>query len=216
MLKLGKMQTLKIARRKEFGAYLEDEEGHAVLLPEKEVPENAQPGDPVTVFLYRDSDDRLISTIRKPLMCVGDVARVQVQDVTGIGAFVDIGLEKDVLLPHREMLRELKKGEFIEVYLYVDHTDRLAATMYTKRHLGAHRVESKEVKKYHYDNDAEMVLNRLTEKFNGHLSYTDKTVEPEQIMQDFGISKAAFKRSIGKLMKEGKVKVTKSSIFRIF
>ncbi|HCS66835.1 MAG TPA: RNA-binding protein, partial [Oribacterium sp.] len=107
MIELGKMQTLKIAREKDFGVYLEDADGASVLLPKKQVPAGKTIGDTLTVFVYKDSSDRLIATTRKPLMEVGEIAKVIVKDVTKIGAFVDIGLERDVLLPYREMRYEL-------------------------------------------------------------------------------------------------------------
>ncbi|MDD6282116.1 MAG: S1-like domain-containing RNA-binding protein [Oribacterium sp.] len=216
MIQLGKTQKLRIAREKDFGVYLEDAEGNSVLLPKKQVPKGKQIGDEISVFVYKDSRDRMISTTRKPIMEVGDIARVIVTDVNDIGAFVSIGLEKDVLIPHHEMRYEPKKGESVEVYLYEDKSHRLAATMYTKKHENAKHIEGSEIRTYHYEQDADRVLGILREKFDGHVPYTDKTVEPEQILQDFGISKAAFKRSIGKLLKDGKIKITKASIFCIY
>ncbi len=216
-MELGKIQKLKIARKKDFGVYLTDEAGEeSVLLPEKQVPNGSEIGDELEVFLYNDSSDRMIATTKKPIMQVGEIARVEVMDVTKIGAFVNIGLEKDVLIPHREMRYELKKGEQIEVYLYVDKSGRLAATMYTKKHEEAEHINSAEIKTYHYEQNADDVLRILNEKFEGHVPYTDKTVEAEQILTDFGMSKAAFKRAVGKLLKEGKIKITKTSIFCIY
>ena len=123
MLKLGEMQELRIAREKDFGVYLEDREGEAVLLPEKQVPNGKGVGDLVTVFVYKDSKDRFIATTRKPLLQVGEVARVTVSDVNRIGAFIDIGLEKDVLIPHREMRYELKKGDSVCLLYTSDAAD---------------------------------------------------------------------------------------------
>lgn len=216
MLKLGEMQELRIAREKDFGVYLEDREGEAVLLPEKQVPNGKGIGDLVTVFVYKDSKDRFIATTRKPLLQVGEVARVTVSDVNRIGAFIDIGLEKDVLIPHREMRYELKKGDSVEVYLYVDRSNRLAATTYTKKHEEARHIDANAVKTYRYEKGAEELLRLLTEKFEGHVPYTDKTVTAEQVLADFGMSKAAFKRAVGKLLKEGRIKITKSAIFCIY
>lgn len=213
-MELGKMQTLRIVRVKEFGAYLSDEtEAEAVLLPGKLLPEGKGVGDTLEVFLYRDSQDRMIATTVRPVLEVGTIGKVEVKDVTPIGAFVDIGLEKDVLVPHREMRYEPKKGEYIEVYLYIDRSGRLAASMYTMKHTDAVRVEDREIRQYHYDRNAELVLKLLKEKYDGHVPYTDKTVQSQQILQDFGLSKAAFKRALGKLLKEEKVKITKTSIF---
>ena len=216
MIALGKTQSLKIAREKDFGVFLEDGEGTSVLLPKKQVPNGKTIGDEISVFIYKDSRDRLIATTRKPLMEVGDIAKVTVQDVTKIGAFVDIGLERDVLLPYHEMRYEVKKGDTVEVYLYEDHSNRLAATMYTKKHEDATVIKNDEIKTYHYEQNADEVLTILKEKFGGHVPYTDKTVQPDEIQRDFGMSKAAFKRSVGKLLKEGKIKITKTSIFCLY
>ncbi len=212
-MEIGKVQKLKLAREKDFGVYLEDSEGASVLLPKKQVPEGAKEGDEITVFVYKDSKDRLIATTRKPLAEVGDIARLEVKDITSIGAFVSIGLDRDVLLPYHEQRYEVKKGDQVEVYLYVDHSDRLAATMYTKKHTDAHVVEGAEMKTISYEQNAEEVLRILEEKFEGHVPYTDKTVQPDEIQHDFGMSKAAFKRAVGKLLKDGKIKITKTSIF---
>lgn len=216
MIELGKIQTLKITREKDFGVYLEDSEGASVLLPKKQVPNGKNIGDEISVFIYKDSRDRLIATTKKPLMVVGDIAKVMVKDVTTIGAFIDIGLERDVLLPYHEMRYEVKKGDTVEVYLYVDHSSRLAATMYTKKHEEATVIKNDEIKTYFYEQNADEVLAILKEKFGGHVPYTDKTVQPDEIQRDFGMSKAAFKRAVGKLLKEGKIKITKTSIFCLY
>ena len=213
MLKLGKTQKLRIGREKDFGVYLEDSEGESVLLPIRQLPAGKKVGDELLVFVYRDSRDRLIATTETPLMEVGEVARVRVSDITPIGAFVSIGLEKEVLIPHREMRYELKKGQEVEVYLYVDHSGRLAASTYTKKREDARHIEEEERKRYHYERDAEKVLHILESKFSGQLPYTDKEADPERIARDFGLSKAAFKRAIGKLLKEERVKITKPAIF---
>ncbi|MBE6003446.1 MAG: S1 RNA-binding domain-containing protein [Lachnospiraceae bacterium] len=216
MIELGKIQTLKIAREKDFGVYLEDSEGGSVLLPKKQVPNGKNIGDEIEVFVYKDSRDRLIATTKKPLISVGEIAKVTVKDVTNIGAFVDIGLERDVLLPYHEMRYEIKKGDTIEVYLYVDHSQRLAATMYTRKHEDATVIKNDKIKTYFYEQNADDVLTILKEKFDGHVPYTDKTVQPDEIQRDFGMSKAAFKRAVGKLLKEGKIKITKTSIFCLY
>lgn len=216
MIELGKIQTLKISREKDFGVYLEDSEGASVLLPKKQVPNGKNIGDEIEVFIYKDSRDRLIATTKKPLISVGEIAKVLVKDVTNIGAFVDIGLERDVLLPYHEMRYEIKKGDTIEVYLYVDHSQRLAATMYTKKHQDATIIKNDKIKTYFYEQNADDVLAILKEKFDGHVPYTDKTVQPDEIQRDFGMSKAAFKRAVGKLLKEEKIKITKTSIFCLY
>ena len=95
MIKIGEIQDLKIVKRTDFGVYLGDET-EKVLLPGKQVPEDAVIGDSVTVFIYRDSQDRLIATTREPMLVLGQVARLEVKDTGKIGAFLDWGLEKDL------------------------------------------------------------------------------------------------------------------------
>ena len=130
MFRLGERQSLKIKEQKEFGVYLTDEEGKdKVLLPRKQVPDGAGIGDEIEVFLYRDSQDRIIATTSQPGVQKGKVALLEVKEVSKIGAFLDWGLEKDLLLPFREQTGPVKKGDNVLVALYIDKSDRLCATM---------------------------------------------------------------------------------------
>ena len=130
MFRLGERQSLKIKEQKEFGVYLTDEEGEdKVLLPRKQVPDGAGIGDEIEVFLYRDSQDRIIATTSQPGVQKGKVALLEVKEVSKIGAFLDWGLEKDLLLPFREQTGPVKKGDNVLVALYIDKRDRLCATM---------------------------------------------------------------------------------------
>lgn len=130
MLTLGKYQTLKIVRRTEFGVYLSDEDvSESVLLPQKQVPDDAKIGSELEVFLYKDSKDRLIATMNRPLLTVDDLAVLRVKEVSRIGAFLDWGLEKDLLLPYHEMTTKLREGDEVLVSSYVDKSGRLCATM---------------------------------------------------------------------------------------
>ena len=216
MLKLGKSQKCKILREKDFGVFVGNEGEEGVLLPICQVPKGKKVGDEITVFVYKDSRDRLIATTRKPYMEVGEIAKLRVNDVNAIGAFMDIGLEKDILLPHREMRYALKKDMEVEVYLYIDKTERLAASMYTKKKEDARHISQEEVNTSRYEKCAEQIEHILEEKFAGHIPYTDKTADPEQVKRDFGVSKAAFKKAIGKLLKEKKIKITKTAIFKLY
>ncbi|MDE6945225.1 MAG: S1 RNA-binding domain-containing protein [Lachnospiraceae bacterium] len=131
MIKLGEVQTLQILKRVDFGVYLwdgEDEE-ERVLLPKKQLPEQAQVGDTVEVFIYRDSKDRLIATTGRPRVTLHRVARLRVAQVGKIGAFLDWGLEKDLLLPFKEQTRKVSTGEECLAALYIDKSSRLCATM---------------------------------------------------------------------------------------
>lgn len=124
---------LTIVKKVDFGVYLAKEQEadpeEKVLLPRKEVPENAQPGDEIEVFLYRDSKDRMIATVRQPKLSLGEVAVLRVKENGKIGAFLDWGLEKDLLLPFREQVRKVQPGEEYLVALYLDKSKRLCATM---------------------------------------------------------------------------------------
>jgi hypothetical protein len=93
------------------------------------VPEGAREGDELEVFVYLDSEDRPIATARAPRLALGEVAFLAVTDVTRFGAFVDWGLPKELLVPHAEQTRDLRKGERHPVGLYVDDSGRLAGTM---------------------------------------------------------------------------------------
>ena len=113
MLELGRKQKLKVVKKVDFGVYLAEDAGalkeEQVLLPARQVPEEAEVGSEIEVFLYRDSSDRLIATTREPKLTLGETALLTVLEVGRIGAFLDWGLEKDLLLPYREQTGEVKK-----------------------------------------------------------------------------------------------------------
>ncbi len=127
-MKLGEVQNLIISRQLDHGTYLSDGE-EEVLLPQKEVTAEMKVDDEIEVFLYRDSEDRLISTTQIPPITLGKVASLTVKDTTSIGAFLDWGLAKDLLLPFKEQTGQVKQGDELLVALYIDKTDRLCATM---------------------------------------------------------------------------------------
>lgn len=131
MIELGIVQELKIDRITPHGAYLtaENDEKNAVLLPSKELTENDVKGAEVAVFIYRDSQDRLIATKKQPKITLGGFAPLKVVDITKVGAFLDWGLEKDLLLPYNEQIVKVHKGREYLVNLYADKSNRLCATM---------------------------------------------------------------------------------------
>lgn len=131
MIALGEIQTLQIVKKVEFGVYVGDGGNveERVLLPKKQVPQQAQVGDAIEVFVYRDSKDRLIATTTKPMLTLGKVAVLQVAQVGKIGAFLNWGLEKDLLLPFKEQTKKVTAGEKCLVALYIDKSNRLCATM---------------------------------------------------------------------------------------
>lgn len=268
---LGTKKTLMVVKEVEFGVYLGNSQ-EKVLLPKKQVPEGVEVGDPIEVFLYKDSSDRLIATTNEPKIMLGELAVLTVAATGGIGAFLDWGLEKDLLLPFREQTAPLKKGDQILVALYIDKSQRLCATMkvyerlrtdspykvddqvegiiyelsdnfgvfvavdnlysalipkreaFGKLRVGD-RVKARVVKVkedgkldlsvrekafLQMDVDADLIMKRM-EEYGGSLPFTDKA-DPELIKKEFDLSKNAFKRAIGRLLKEGKIEIGEKSI----
>ncbi|OUN34142.1 CvfB family protein [Lachnoclostridium sp. An76] len=265
-MRLGEKQVLTVVKTVDFGVYLGSDE-ERVLLPKKQVPEGIEVGDPVEVFLYKDSSDRMIATTKEPKITLGELAVLEVADVGRIGAFLDWGLEKDLLLPFKEQTVKVEKGDRCLVSLYVDKSGRLCATMkvypllrtdspykkndmvrgtvygisrefgvfvavddrysaliprrevYGRMFIGQ-QVEARvaDVKAdgkmdlsvrgripEQMDADAQQIMERI-EKNGGCLPFTDKA-DPERIKREFGMSKAAFKRAVGRLLKQGKVTI---------
>ena len=265
-MRLGEKQVLTVVKRVDFGVYLGSDE-ERVLLPKKQVPDGIDVGDPVEVFLYKDSSDRMIATTNEPKLTVGELAVLDVVDVGQVGAFLDWGLEKDLLLPFREQTTKVEKGNRCLVSLYVDKSGRLCATMKvypllrtdspykkddmvsgtvyeTSRESGVFvavddkysaLIPRREVYGRMYagqqiearvtavkadgkldlsvrakipeqmDKDAHLVMERII-KNGGELPFTDKT-DPECIKAELGMSKAAFKRAVGRLLKQGKITI---------
>ena len=137
MLKLGKKQTLVVVKEVEFGVYLSEkmDSEEKVLLPKKQVPQGLEVSDSIEVFLYKDSSDRMIATVREPYIQIGKPAVLKVKEVGKIGAFLDWGLEKDLLLPFKEQECQVKEGKSYLVNLYEDKSSRLCATMKVYSHL---------------------------------------------------------------------------------
>lgn len=274
-LRLGEKQELVIVKRVQFGVYLAEtmERGEeCVLLPAKQVPEGAKTGDTVMVFLYRDSKDRLIATTHEPKLMMGEVALLTVAQVGKIGAFLDWGLEKDLLLPFRQQRGEVRAGDQVLVSLYVDRSDRLCATMNVYRDLRADspykaddrvngrvyeisdnfgafvavddrysaRIPKKElygdvelgqilsarVVKVQEDGRLELSIRekpaqqiekdadkliKLLDRYGGVLPFTDRD-PPEVITRETGMSKNEFKRAVGHLLKEGKIRIGEKDI----
>ena len=128
----GKKQTLVMIKRVEFGIYLAEtmkDAENKVLLPKKQVPADMEVGDPIDVFLYKDSNDRPFATVKEPKLTLGQTARLRVVSVGKVGAFLDWGLEKDLFLPYREQTTQVKAGDEVIAALYLDKSERLCATM---------------------------------------------------------------------------------------
>lgn len=276
MIELGRVQELTVVREKTFGVYLSRHQGDAesVLLPKKQVPEGTKTGDRIRVFIYKDSEDRLIATTASPKLEVGETAVLKVRDVAKIGAFLDMGLEKDLLLPFKEQNHPVTAGEDCLVALYVDKSGRLAATMkvypYLRSDSGLQKDAWTEGRVYELNDslgvfvavqdryfgliprreiyetyrlgqivrvrvtkvredgkldlsarekayqqiygDAEAILRRMDE-LGGSLPFNDR-VSPEMIQREFHLSKNAFKRAIGHLLKDGQIIIEENSIRR--
>ena len=130
-MRLGEYQELVCVKKVDFGIYLSTSSAseERVLLPAKQIPDGVKQGDKLKVFVYKDSNDRLIATTNEPKLTLGGLSVLTVKEVTKIGAFLDWGLEKDLLLPFREQVRKVRPGEECLVALYLDKSKRLCATM---------------------------------------------------------------------------------------
>lgn len=212
-MEIGTYQNLIISTIKDFGAYLVNDKNEKVLLPKKQIPKGASIGDTLKVFIYKDSKNRYIATTKNVFLTVGDVAVLTVKDINKTGAFLNFGLERDLLLPYSEQTKKLKIGDKVKVYMYVDKSNRLSATMYTNNKDVTTKIKNSTIRTYEYTQNADYVYKIIKYKFKGHLIYNDKLVSPAQVKKDFGISKVTFKKSIGKLLKDNKIKITEKGIF---
>ncbi len=271
---LGTFTKLHVIRKTKYGVVLSS--GNIpqleVLLPNNQVRPDTEIGDFYEVFLYKDSEDRLIATTQQPYLTLGELAVLTVKDVTNIGAFLDWGLAKDLFVPFKEQTTKLHTGDTVLVTLYIDKSERLCATMHVYNLLstesgykkGDHvhgriyeiidsfgafvavddqysalipnnemtrelhvldeidaRVKDitpegkltlslQEKIKLQMEKDAELIYHRL-EQAGGFLPFHDKS-SPEIIKREFQMSKAAFKRALGRLLKEKKIKQTENGI----
>jgi predicted RNA-binding protein (virulence factor B family) len=269
MIEIGKYNELKILRQTSVGLYLGDENGEDVLLPNKYCPESFELEDVIKVFVYLDYAERKIATNITPKILLNEFAFLKVTMMTDVGAFLDWGMEKDLLVPFREQKQKMEEGKWYIVYLDLDKkTGRLFASNKIEKHLQNEvlTVEEKEevellvfqktnlgfsaiinnvhkglifkneifkelnigdklngfVKKIHegnkidisiqpigyksyIDKNNELIYRALVDN-NGFLPTTDKS-SPDEIYLHFGISKKAFKKSIGDLYKQRKITI---------
>jgi len=276
MIELGRMQKLEVKRHTSVGVFLNVENSKKndkdVLLPKKEVPEGTKVGDVLEVFIYRDFQDRLIATTRRPKVVLGEVGPLKVVDITKIGAFLDWGLEKDLFLPFKEQSMKLEKGREYLIGVYIDKSDRLCGTMKIKDFLESDSpykegdwvkgtiysindefgafvavdnkyeglIPKKELigvyvpgevvdlrvthvkedgkldlslrDKFYIEieDDAEYILNKAQEK-GGVLMLNDNS-SPKDIKKELNMSKSAFKRAVGRLLKEDKIEFIENGI----
>lgn len=133
---LGKINRLVIKRRVEFGVYLDGKEWGDILLPKRYVPLTADIGSSVDVFLYLDSEDQLIATTEKALIKVGEVAQMRVVAVNKVGAFLNWGLKKDLLVPFAEQTVPMQQDFSYLVYCFVDKSNRIVASSKLDKFIG--------------------------------------------------------------------------------
>lgn len=136
MVNPGKINTLKVVKEVDFGLYLDGHNFGEVLMPKRYVSKDLKPGDDVEVFLYFDSEDRLVATTETPLAQTEEFAYLKVKEVAKPGAFLDWGVMKDLLVPFREQRTEMQAGSKYLVYIYLDHvTQRIVASSRLERFL---------------------------------------------------------------------------------
>ena len=136
MIKIGKINKLIVNKKVDFGVYLDGDNLDEILLPSRYVPENCEIGDMIDVFIYFDSEDRIIATTEIPYAQVGEFAYLKVVSVDSIGAFLDWGLQKDLFVPFREQRHKMIESQSYIVYIYLDEkSNRIVATMKTNKHL---------------------------------------------------------------------------------
>lgn len=266
-LKIGQTNLLTVIRLNETGAYLDTSndtgEQTSVLLPNRYVPADTEIDDELEVFVYLDSEDRPIATTEEPLAKVGEVQLMRCIDVNYIGAFMEWGLPKDLLVPFAEQYHEMQSGRSYLVYLYVDKASQRIAgssrldrfldntplnykkdqevqlTIRRKTDLGYNAIINYEHTGLIFENDvyddlnvgdkltgyiknvrdddkidlslqkpviqakdelAQIILQKLAEN-DGFLALNDKS-KPELIKKLFKVSKATFKKTLGKLYRE--------------
>lgn len=142
MAEIGKYSKLKVVREFDFGVYIDGENLGDILLPRNSVPKDTRVGDEVDVFIYLDSEDRIIATTEKPYATVGDFVRLEAVSVNNVGAFLDWGLSKDLLVPYHEQKRKMEACHYYIVKVYLDEkTNRIAASAKIDKFLGKEPVE---------------------------------------------------------------------------
>lgn len=132
MIQLGKKQYLYVVKETDFGVYVAEtteDTRNSILLPKRQVPAGTKKGDEIEVFVYKDSEDRMIATTKEPYIYLDELAVLKVKETAKIGAFLDWGLDKDLLLPFKEQIGRIEAGKSYLVALYIDKSKRLCATM---------------------------------------------------------------------------------------
>lgn len=153
MVEIGKFNTMQVLEEVSFGLYLDGGDVGDILLPKRYIPEGCNVGDQIEAFVCYDSEDRLIAVREKPLAQVGEAAVMKVVSMTPVGAFLNWGLPKDLFLPFREQTKDLHVGQGVLVFVYVDNTDRIAASMRVEKLLPKTPIE------YVIDEPVELIIS---------------------------------------------------------
>ncbi|MCF6348817.1 MAG: S1-like domain-containing RNA-binding protein [Flavobacteriaceae bacterium] len=273
-MQLGKTNLLKVTKLTDSGYLLEDEDSKNILLPNDATTDKLKIDDPVKVFVYKDSDDRLMATTQKPTIELEQFAYLQVKDINKTGVFMDWGISKDLMIPYAEQTVKMQVGEWYLVFMLLDEdTNRLIGSckenefvffdeidvkegdkvdmlLYSKTDLGFNAIVNnlykglifnsnihKDIKngdriqgyvkqvredgkidllleplgyKKSIDPTTETILNKLKEN-DGCIYLTDKS-SPEDIKEQLGLSKKAFKRGLGSLYKQKKVMILEDCV----
>lgn len=136
MIEIGRFNTLTVVKIVDFGIYLDGGERGEILMPKEYVPDNCFPDDEIKAFVYFDSEDRIIATTEVPYVQVGEFAFMKVVATSSVGAFLDWGLRKDLLVPFREQCDPMAEGKSYLVYAYVDKaSDRIVASTKIDKYL---------------------------------------------------------------------------------
>lgn len=136
MVQLGQYNTLPVLKLVEFGLYLDGGDGLEILMPKRYIPEGAKEGDELQVFVYQDSEARLIATNEHPYATVGQIASMRINSVNQVGAFADWGTSKELLIPHREQAQRMEEGRRYLIYVYIDQVSgRIAGTSKLDKYL---------------------------------------------------------------------------------
>lgn len=203
MAEIGQYNELKVMRFSPHGVYLYSDKGD-ILLPNKYVPGGTKEGDILKVFVYTDSEDRIIATTLKPLATIGDFAALRVKSITDFGVFLDWGLEKDLFVPKKELHKTPSEGDILVVKLFLDHK--------TQRVIGVNKLgaflnrntnrlkEGQEVDLLVYEITSLGYMTLINEEFSGML-YKNEVMEVLKV----GDRRRGY---IKKIREDGKVDVT--------
>jgi len=181
MAEIGKFNTLNVQRVVDFGVYLDGEQLGEILLPSIYAPNECQVGDEVNAFIYCDSDDELIATTKTPAAQVGDIALMRVMSINYVGAFLDWGLNKDLLVPFDEQLKKMVEGEQYVVYVYQEPGNiRIAASSKVENYLNrtmARYEPGEEVDLIIYD-ESDLGFKAIINKAHTGLLYHSEIFQP--------------------------------------